>query len=522
MKKIIGLLTRSPLKKISPIGNSRAVGFIALLFFAAVVTTALGAGPQIKKVGKGRNRTLTTVQVQLISMSSKTKWGNLWKDTSPTRLRFRWITLYTGVGYAIWQASDSPFPTSGKPRLIASGDAGKAPAKGKAQYFYIDFKKIVKNEKRRPLNYYVRVVTYAKEKAQLKKNLTTKKKGLTVKTSTTGKTTGRGTLQKESSRDKVMVKKTIGNPSSSAKVSIISSSSDTRFTFPGLHPELYNKMRIHIDLNSLKILGTGGDEDPYLLIAVIYADGTTIVPFFDWTTRNAIYFSPRPTVRIDSPTKTHENVPGGDPGDKLTIPASTGHFEKVIKPIGRRLAGQLGLSSKQEKGLREATQVAIVVIGFEEDAVPSTEVVNESREKFVKRLGEELNGIIPLRIPIKKGGAPKLPNLAGSVSDIKEKLREELTDFAKAEGLKEVLLRIGLAVHWYLSPGALNADDYIGHALALFSYQQIMDAGTKGIPFTMTLDQNCKCGKPWYIQRKRTESIYYKIKGRIRLILSKR
>ena len=66
-------------------------------------------------------------------------------------------------------------------------------------------------------------------------------------------------------------------------------------------------------------------------------------------------------------------------------------------------------------------------------------------------------------------------------------------------------------------PGALNQDDYIGHGRAIFSYQQILDAGTRGIPFSMRLDQNCKCNKPWYIQKKRTEDIYYRIVGRIRL-----
>lgn len=105
------------------------------------------------------------------------------------------------------------------------------------------------------------------------------------------------------------------------------------------------------------------------------------------------------------------------------------------------------------------------------------------------------------------------------MSDIQKKLKDELTDFAKDKGLKEILLRIGLALTWYSQPGALNRDDYIGHALALFSYQQILDAGKDGIPFKMILDQNCKCGKPWYIQRERTESIYYKIEGRIRLVL---
>jgi len=483
------------------------------LLFTAISTSTLGAAPQIKKAGKTPKITLNKVQVQLISISSKPKWGDLWKDTAPMRLRFRWMTLYEDVGSAIWQMSDKPFPTSGKPHIIAWGDAGKAPAKGKAQYFYIDFKKIFKNEKKRPLNYYVWIVTYAKEKAQLKKNR------LKLKTSTKGKTTGGGTKLQESSVTRAKAKKIIGNPSSSVIVSIISSTSNTQFTFPGLHPELYNKMLIHIDLESLKILGKGGDEDPYLFIAVVYADGTTIVPFFDWTTRDAVYFSPSPSVRINSPTKTHENVPSGDMGVNLAIPVSTGHFETWIEPIGRRLAGQLGLSSDEKKGLREATQVGIVVVGFEEDAVPSTEVVNESRELFVRRLGEELNAIIPERIPVEKGKAPKLPDLQGAVGDIGKKLKEELTDFAKAEGLEEVLLKLGLIQNWFLIPGVLNQDDYIGHAIALFTYQQILDAGTKGIPFTMILDQNCKCDKPRYIQRKRTETIYYKIKGRIRLTL---
>jgi len=291
---------------------------------------------------------------------------------------------------------------------------------------------------------------------------------------------------------------------------------DTQFSLTDLHPELLEQMQIQIDLESYKTLGVGGDEDPFFFIAVVYADGTTIIPYYDWITRDSLYFSPKATMRIDSPSKTHGNVPCGAMGESLSIPASTGHFEKIIKPIGLRLADQFQLSSHQRKGLRDVTQVGIIVVGFEEDAIPSTEVVNSCRELFIQRLNEELNGLIPEKIPV---GNLQIPDIHTALSDIKAALKQELIDFAESEGMDEAWIKIGLMPGWFLFPGVLNQDDYIGQDLALFTYQQILYAGTEGIPFKMLLDQNCKCDKPWYIQNDMTETIYYRIKGRIRLIL---
>lgn len=182
------------------------------------------------------------------------------------------------------------------------------------------------------------------------------------------------------------------------------------------------------------------------------------------------------------------------------------------------------------KKLRENTQVGILVIGFEEDAVPSTEVVNESRAMFVTRLSEELNTIIQgVRVTLDKDEDLKLPKLEDAVADIRKKLKKELTDFAKAEGIEEVLSKLGIPA-WPLVlkiPGVLNQDDYIGHGRSLFTYEQILEAGEQGLSFEIVLDQNWRpddlSKHPYYIQRKwkDRETIYYEIKGRIRLKLPK-
>ncbi len=62
---------------------------------------------------------------------------------------------------------------------------------------------------------------------------------------------------------------------------------------------------------------------------------------------------------------------------------------------------------------------------------------------------------------------------------------------------------------------------------ALFTYEQILESDKKGIPFEMVLNQNYRPDDlskyPYHIQRKwkDRETIYYKIKGRIRLKLPK-
>ena len=424
------------------------------------------------------------------------QWGDSWADTTPTRLKFRWTTNYKKVGSATWQVRDASGNT------VASGQAGKVPGPGQRyQTFYIDFASIVSGTSERPLHYSVQLLTFEKsrETQAADSGLLTKK---TDDTGLSGRATASNIVQR------------FGKLSAPVGVSIVAPGAGTQFTDTGLDPSLLESMRIRIDLEELDILGEGYDEDPYLMVAVVLADGTSIVPAVTGTPARVTFGGS--SVRVLSKSKTHENVPGGDPGDEVAIPASTGQFEATIRPIGLALARSFGATEAQLQTLRENTDIAILVIGMEEDAIPSTEVINESRELFIRRLTEELNAIVqgislPAALPL------DFPDLNDVVAGLRGQLKDEITEFAKSEGIEELGTLLGIhAWPMLISLGAGNQDDYIGQDRVTFSYQQLLDAGTDGFAFELLLDQNCKCNKPWYIQNKRSEDIFYEIDGRIR------
>lgn len=449
-----------------------------------------GKAPSPRKLVK-----LTTVEVEVPAGPDKTAWSSTWSDNAPVPLRFRWETGYDHVGSAMWQVSTDPDATS----IIASGDAGKPPVNGQASGFTIDFRGIVGGSEARPLRYYVRVVTY---------------KG-TGATGRVAKATPTPRLGRKNDDEKMRVakatptritkKEQAGPPSMPAVVTIGETGPGTRFTTEGLRPELLNRMPIEIDLHTLKVRGTGGDEDPYLFVVAFFADGTTIVPKVNLAKQHIEF--PTSSVRIQAAQKTHENVPVDvDPGANLAIPSATGHFETTIEPIGLELARQHGLSSTDRKKLREQTLVGILVIGMEEDAQPSTEVIDETRTELVASLQTELDGIVR-GIEVSLSDPTDIPDMMDAVDEIRARLKKKLVDSAKARTLEE--LSQYLAIHGFptiiLVPGALNADDYIGSGVALFNYQQILDAGEAGLPIKMTLDQNPD------------EELVYQIEGRIRL-----
>ena len=470
----------------------RTMTFSTLLMLAMSAGTAWTQPVRVQKAKTPRKLVaLTSVEVALPSGPDKMTWGKAWNDTAPVPLDFRWKTGYSNVGSAVWQVTTDPETW----KVLASGDAGRPPAPDGMSRFSVDFRSIAGNTNQRPLHYYLRVVTYkAAERAAAP---------------ATGRTIGRqpGRLARRTSKapTRLTEREQAGPPSMPVVVSILPSGPVTEFTPGGLRPELYNAMPIQIDLNTLKIGGTGGDEDPYLLVVAFFADGTTIVPKINLA-KQRIEF-PTSSVRIQSPTKTHENVPVDvDPGDELKIPASTGHFEATIRPIGLELAHQHGLSASQQRQLREKTLVGILVIGMEEDALPSTDVMNETRNELVSALQSELDRIVR-GITVSLANPTKIPNRVDAVNQIRDDLKKRLVDSAKARTLEE--LQQYLAIHGFpaivLVPGALNADDYIGSGVALFDYEQLLQAGSNGLPIRMKLDQNPD------------EDLHYRIEGRIRV-----
>jgi hypothetical protein len=435
-------------------------------------TPRMGSGPTLAARHDGPLSivNLTDLDVQRFS-GDFAQWHDSWAESSVLPVTFRWSSGLQGLGSARWEVSDE------LGRLVAEGDAGAPPAAGKARVFSIDFRDFVTSQAR-PLNYFVEVRTFDATGAS-----------------------------------------EVGPASDTNVVTFIAPGPMTQFTDAGLHPELYSRMPIRIDLDTLEIEGEGFDEDPYLFIAAIYADGTTVVPYIDWATREAHF--PDSDVRVETKGATHENVPGGDPGDVLGIPDETGRFETILRQIGTRLAGQLSADGEQMRRMREGTQVAIVVIGFEEDAQPSTELVDELRATFVTRLHEELTRIVlDLRVPADAEEGLTLPDLGDVTDELQQRLKDELRALAEAKGVAEVLELLMLpAWPMIFAVGGANADDYIGHGRANFSYEQILQAGAGGLPINLLLDQNCKCDKPRYLQNDRTETIAYRIRGSVRLLL---
>ncbi|MGB3756275.1 MAG: hypothetical protein WBA07_07865 [Rivularia sp. (in: cyanobacteria)] len=187
---------------------------------------------------------------------------------------------------------------------------------------------------------------------------------------------------------------------------------------------------------------SNGDE-PYLFVAAIYADGTTI----------KISDLGNAKVRIKSPTKTHGNLgrKGVDDGDSFSIPTSIGRFQTNILPIDG-----LPQSIGKEKSL-----VGLIVIAMEEDTT-KTSAANAAQRALVKVLQKELDEAVR---------AVSEPN----VEVLKGKIKSAMRNAIKKES-------------WGSISGIfsfLDSDDYINADLATWSYKQLEDAGNNGIPINM-------------------------------------
>jgi len=211
---------------------------------------------------------------------------------------------------------------------------------------------------------------------------------------------------------------------------------------------------LHLDEFTVNKTNEGqGDDDPYLFVVAIYADGTTVKPL---DLANS-------TVRLDSPTKTHNNLLmdayDDEPktGKSYNIPLEIGHFETGILPLS-------GLPPSLGSQLRKTlSRVGILVIVMDEDG---TEIgaVKAARKALIKNLQKELD------TAIQSMKAPDIGNLT-----------KKITDKVIAAAKKETLN------NWWAPWGlfdAVDPDDFIGVNFAIFSYAQIEDAGLNGLPIS--------------------------------------
>lgn len=355
-------------------------------------------------------------------------WVNALTITMAEKVTFRYSTNEPGAVSAIWQVSDKSFSTGPAatvlqaPHVIASGALGKVPAPGHVSQFEINFKQFVPSVPPvKPLGYWVFVVT----------------------------------------------KNAQGNPvgiaSAPAKV-VYRKSTQPATDLSGIPADKPMPMPIEINLTSFTVHKTNegeGDDDPYLFIVAIYADGTTI----------RVTDLSHASVRIDSPSKTHNNL-GMDAysdepksGKTYSIPFALGHFSKGILP----LSGGLPLNQA-----RTLATVSILVITMDEDST-SDAAANAARKALVENLQKELNAAVR--------GLPSQPNVAA----IQQRISAKMIDAAKKETLKD----------WWTPWGlfdATNPDDFIGSGFATFSYAQLLDTGNNSLPITL----NCQSSEGWY------------------------
>jgi len=401
------------------------------------------------------------LEVQIQDDEFGVKWGSEYRETDPLPLRLRWRR---GAGIedpstAEWQVTNASDPTT----ILARGQA-EVPQPGGLSVFDVDFRPIVGGSTQRPLTYYVRLA-----------------------------------VQKD-----VRFGGTPPPPKTSApvKVVFVSSGPPTIFTFEGLNPELAASMPIGVRLQDLWSIGDT-DIEPYLFVAVVYADGTTIVPELDAASGQIRFTSSH--VRIAKAPGTHGNVlEGGSMGwdETVPIPTATGLYETTIRPIGLEMANQFGRPESEKRMLREFTDVGVVVIGMEEDAVPSTETANELYDAFIGALQFELDSLV--QSIAMDAGNPQAPDLDPAIAEIKNRLRPRLKDLAIAETIAELEGYLGIpGAPLMASFGAVNADDFIGAAHVTVSYQDLLDAGEAGIPFKLVVTDNPD------------EVVEYQIQGRI-------
>lgn len=268
----------------------------------------------------------------------------------------------------------------------------------------------------------------------------------------------------------------------------------TQFTAEGLeqlvrqkHAWMYKNspMLIQIDLEKLYINNSNeGADEPYLIVFVIYVDGTTI---------NPLGFAGS-TVRIDCSSGTHGNVPDEEMywGNDLTtgtvakIPASTGHFEKSIKPIGLEFAADFpDYDGSIGQSMKDNTMVLLVVVALEEDAT-STSAANAARNAALQELQNRANGVIQSMTlqDLMQGNPPEF-----DISQIQKDITSKAIEAAEDETLDAAFwVQLFSPFNPFALAQAVDPDDYIGSAYKIFTFGELLDTIPPArIPFSLNL-----------------------------------
>jgi hypothetical protein len=410
---------------------------------------------------------LIQLEVRQLGSDVKEVWAAEFKETRPTMVTFRWSTELQDLRWASWRVMrDRDDPSS----VVASGDLS-VPAPDRVSAFNVDFRTIAKPAPG-AVTYWISI-------------------------------TGERELRTPDGQTRRVQAWSLRIP-----ITFTETWTPTVFTEGGLRPELLTKLPVSIDLHTLR---ADGDDDiePYLLVAAVYIDGTTVRPQVDPTNGTIGFGNSR--VRIQRHPRTHGNILGDrkvggivfssmDGGQTVGVPPETGHFETTIQPIGLELTNRFeGDGAKQ---LRESTYVGLIVIGMEEDAVPSTEDMDSNYARLVLELQTEFARAIR-GTTLEMSNSNSVGELVSAVhyaaGTLVGRLEESVKSRTSAQALGSLIYHAGPTI--VLAPDIGNADDFIGIDVEIFDYQQLLDAGDSGVAFTLNLSNP-------------DEDVRYEVRGR--------
>jgi len=352
------------------------------------------------------------------------------------------------VSAARWEVSDHPPFLGGSFGTILGTSNFQPPLQGKAKVINVDWKHLVPATAAPGKKYFFHVVEYAGGNNSTPVfisntvTITTKKSNFVVKFTPEG--LGQTVRQKR--------------------------------------PELFDMspMAIEIDLQKLYIGNPNETHDePYLIAAVLFVDGTTINPLALSTS----------TVRIDSHLegKTLGNVPDVDShgndleqGSTANIPATPGHFDASLVPIGAALAADMeDVNGTIADSIAAGTVVIVMVIAMEEDDTIA-DAVKAAHKAMVDELQKQANATVQaMTLPgLLSGNTPQFDpeNLK---DEIIGKVVDPVVDKTLTPGWwTPVLLTLK-------SGEFFDPDDFVGAAFATFSFGDLAASPPDGIHFEL-------------------------------------
>ena len=385
------------------------------------------------------------VQLQMKKLGGDlTEWVDEWAIDSPAdKPTFRFKALRGDIQWVEWQVSEEPFPPAhGRQsgiELSRWGRVGSRPVTGGWVQFDVDFGVVVPvPPPDRATAYYLRVQG--------------KKRG--------------GPGDPEPFVD-------VGPPSAPVIVHYTPPAEPTRFTTKGLYPELWRPMPVSISLGPLHILRAQeeDDEEPYVIVVLIFADGNTV----------KLLQMGQSSVRIMATQRTHGNVwDDGDLGSGDNPHILERFPDTTILPIGldvlellESLETTVG-SIPSHQTLMKNTSVFLLAIAMEEDETRTSDA-DKLRDTLVDSLESEVNAAIRrIDIGVNTDTAALQDQFSAQMDEIIKNvmgaLKSEIADIKK-----DIILSLPFRLL-----EAADPDDRIGEAFDYFTYQEILDAGPAG------------------------------------------